>query len=82
MNEVCLTDSEGEQSDVDAPDTTPHDIIGKSTICKFYGFFKKAIGNKISLYQRYIVFSFLVNYMNTNSKQIGGPSCVVEIGIE
>ena len=45
MNEVCLTDSE-EESDHDDPETTPHDIIGKATICKFYGVFKKAIGTK------------------------------------
>ena len=46
MNEVCLTDAEEEESDQDAPDTTPHDVIGKSTICKFYRVFKKAIGEK------------------------------------
>ena len=46
MNEVCLTDSE-EESEHDAPETTPHDVIGKSTICKFYGIFKSAIGKPI-----------------------------------
>ena len=43
---MCLTDSEDEESDVDAADTTPHDVISTTTICRFYGYFKKAIGNK------------------------------------
>ena len=42
---MCLTDSEDEESDVDAADTTPHDVISTTTICRFYGYFKKAIGN-------------------------------------
>ena len=46
MNEVCLTDAEEEDSDHDAPDTTPHDVIGKSTNCEFYSLFKKAISEK------------------------------------
>ena len=42
MKEVSLTDTEDE----DEPETTPHNIIGKATICKYYGYFKKAIGDK------------------------------------
>ena len=44
MKEVSLTDTEDE-TDVDEPETTPHNVIGKATICKYYGYFKKAIGN-------------------------------------
>ena len=48
MKEVSLTDTEDEADD-DEPATTPHDIIAKATICKYYGFFKEAIGNQITL---------------------------------
>ena len=48
MKEVSLTDTEDEAED-DEPATTPHDIIGTATICKYYGFFKEAIGNQITL---------------------------------
>ena len=46
MKEVSLTDTEDEADD-DEPETTPHDVIGKATICKYYGIFKEAIGNQI-----------------------------------
>ena len=46
MEEVSLTDTEDE-ADGDEPETTPHDVIGKATICKYYGIFKEAIGNQI-----------------------------------
>ena len=81
MKEVSLTDTEDEADD-DEPATTPHDIIAKATICKYYGFFKEAIGNQIiNIYIKTILqFYFLVDYMNKESSQIGGPNCVVEIG--
>ena len=58
MKEVSLTDTEDEADD-DEPETTPHDVIGKATICKYYGYFKKAIGNKIWFYFRFNCFSFI-----------------------
>ena len=57
MKEVSLTDTEDE-ADADEPETTPHDLIGKATICKYYGFFKEAIGNQITLIYLSCNFTF------------------------
>ena len=79
MTEVSLTDSEDE--DTDDPLREPHDTIGKATICKYYSHFKKAIGNILVNIWVWSVFDCIsVDYMEKESRQIGGESCVIEIG--
>ena len=55
MKEVSLTDSEDE-ADEDVPETCPHTVIGKATICKYYRYFKTAIGKKklCSAYNKHV----------------------------